>query len=148
MVTPTSSVLSLSSTPNTFTERPPKTPNFCPVRRLYGMSRTANLTLLRPERVASTEIVFAINKKGNKTALRFTHLGLAPAFECHGGCTLSRREDRAQLALTCGLELYAYLVVVGGLTRSGVCGKALVMALKSSDILRAEVMPCESLRPC
>lgn len=34
-----------------------------------------------------TEIVFEIAKKGDKTELRFTHLGLVPAFECYGGCS-------------------------------------------------------------
>lgn len=34
-----------------------------------------------------TEIVFEINQKGSKTELRFTHVGLVPAFECYGGCS-------------------------------------------------------------
>jgi uncharacterized protein YndB with AHSA1/START domain len=34
-----------------------------------------------------TEIVFAINQKDNQTELRFTHVGLVPAFECYGGCS-------------------------------------------------------------
>jgi hypothetical protein len=34
-----------------------------------------------------TEIVFEINQKGPKTELRFTHVGLVPAFECYGGCS-------------------------------------------------------------
>ncbi len=34
-----------------------------------------------------TDIVFEITKKGNKTALRFTHVGLLPAFECYGACS-------------------------------------------------------------
>jgi hypothetical protein len=32
-----------------------------------------------------TEIVFEIDKKGNQTELRFTHVGLVPAFACYGG---------------------------------------------------------------
>jgi YD repeat-containing protein len=34
-----------------------------------------------------TDIVFDITKKGNKTELRFTHVGLAPAIECYGDCS-------------------------------------------------------------
>lgn len=34
-----------------------------------------------------TDIVFEIAKKGDKTELRFTHVGLVPAFECYGGCS-------------------------------------------------------------
>ena len=34
-----------------------------------------------------TKVVFEIAKKGDKTELRFTHVGLVPAFECYGGCS-------------------------------------------------------------
>ena len=34
-----------------------------------------------------TDIVFEIARKGSKTELRFTHVGLVPAFECYGGCS-------------------------------------------------------------
>ncbi len=34
-----------------------------------------------------TDIVFDITKKGDKTELRFTHVGLVPAFECYGACS-------------------------------------------------------------
>jgi len=34
-----------------------------------------------------TEIVFEITKKNDQTELRFTHVGLVPAFECYGGCS-------------------------------------------------------------
>jgi hypothetical protein len=33
-----------------------------------------------------TDIVFEIAKKGDKTELRFTHIGLVPAIECYGKC--------------------------------------------------------------
>jgi hypothetical protein len=33
-----------------------------------------------------TDVVFEIAKKGDKTELRFTHLGLVPAIECYGKC--------------------------------------------------------------
>jgi len=34
-----------------------------------------------------TDVVFEINRKGDKTELRFTHRGLVPAIECYGGCS-------------------------------------------------------------
>jgi hypothetical protein len=34
-----------------------------------------------------TDIVFEIAKKGDKTELRFTHVGLVPAIECYGKCS-------------------------------------------------------------
>ena len=34
-----------------------------------------------------TDIVFDIARKGGKTEVRFTHVGLVPAFECYGGCS-------------------------------------------------------------
>jgi len=34
-----------------------------------------------------TDIIFEIAKKGGKTELRFTHVGLVPAIECYGGCS-------------------------------------------------------------
>ncbi len=34
-----------------------------------------------------TDVVFEITKKGDKTELRFTHVGLIPAFECYGDCS-------------------------------------------------------------
>jgi len=34
-----------------------------------------------------TKIVFEISEKGNKTQMRFTHVGLAPAVECYNDCS-------------------------------------------------------------
>jgi uncharacterized protein YndB with AHSA1/START domain len=34
-----------------------------------------------------TEVVFEIEKKGRKTELRFTHVGLVPTIECYGNCS-------------------------------------------------------------
>ena len=34
-----------------------------------------------------TDIIFEIARKGNKTELRFTHIGLVPAIQCYGDCS-------------------------------------------------------------
>jgi hypothetical protein len=34
-----------------------------------------------------TDTVFEITQKGDKTQVRFTHVGLVPAFECYGDCS-------------------------------------------------------------
>jgi len=34
-----------------------------------------------------TDIVFEIAKKGNKTEIRFTHVGLVPSYECYNNCS-------------------------------------------------------------
>jgi hypothetical protein len=34
-----------------------------------------------------TKIIFEITETDNKTQLRFTHVGLVPAFECYGDCS-------------------------------------------------------------
>jgi uncharacterized protein YndB with AHSA1/START domain len=34
-----------------------------------------------------TQVIFEIARKGDQTELRFTHVGLVPAFQCYGDCS-------------------------------------------------------------
>jgi Activator of Hsp90 ATPase homolog 1-like protein len=36
---------------------------------------------------SGTDIVFDISQKQGKTEVRFTHIGLVPAFQCYGDCS-------------------------------------------------------------
>ncbi len=52
-----------------------------------------------------TDIVFDIAMKGDKTELRFTHVGLAPAVECYGDCSSAWRfyiKDSLRKLITTG----------------------------------------------
>ena len=39
------------------------------------------------EEWTGTDVVFEISRKGGKTELKFTHVGLTPEVECYGGCS-------------------------------------------------------------
>lgn len=61
---------------------------FVPGKKVVWHVTDAELTFARDKTEwIGTDIVFEIAKKGDKTELRFTHLGLVPAFECYGGCS-------------------------------------------------------------
>ncbi len=34
-----------------------------------------------------TKVTFEVSKKGDKTEVRFTHVGLVPEYECYGTCS-------------------------------------------------------------
>ncbi|SRR5258708_28652331 len=49
--------------------------------------RVARLRFRKENEWTGTDIVFDISQKEGKTELRFTHIGLVPAFLCYGDCS-------------------------------------------------------------
>jgi hypothetical protein len=63
-----------------------KITEYVPVKKVMWHVIDAELTFVSSKKEwLGTDIVFEIAKKGDKTELRFTHVGLVPAFECYGG---------------------------------------------------------------
>jgi hypothetical protein len=59
-----------------------------PGRKVAWLVSDSQLNFVKEETEWNgTEVVFEINGKGDRTELRFTHIGLVPAFECYGGCS-------------------------------------------------------------
>lgn len=63
-----------------------------PGRRVVWHVTDSYLSFVKDNREWNgTDIVFDIATKGDKTELRFTHVGLAPAVECYGDCSSAWR---------------------------------------------------------
>jgi uncharacterized protein YndB with AHSA1/START domain len=61
---------------------------FVPGKKVVWSVTDAELTFVKDKTEwIGTDIVFEIAGKDGKTELRFTHVGLVPAFECYGGCS-------------------------------------------------------------
>ena len=61
---------------------------FVPGKKVVWHVTDAELTFAKDKTEwIGTDIVFEIARKGAKTELRFTHVGLVPTFECYGGCS-------------------------------------------------------------
>jgi hypothetical protein len=61
---------------------------FVPGKKVVWHVTDAELTFVKDKSEwIGTNIVFDIARKDEKTELRFTHVGLVPAFECYGGCS-------------------------------------------------------------
>jgi hypothetical protein len=61
---------------------------FVPGKKIVWHVTDAELTFVENKTEwIGTDIVFEIARNGGKTELRFTHVGLVPAFECYGGCS-------------------------------------------------------------
>lgn len=65
-----------------------KVTEFVPGNKIVWHVTDAELTFVKDKTEwIGTDIVFEIAKKDGETELRFTHVGLVPAFECYGGCS-------------------------------------------------------------
>ena len=59
-----------------------------PGRRVVWHVADASLEFVRDKTEWNgTDIVFEIARKGDKTEVRFTHVGLVPRFQCYGDCS-------------------------------------------------------------
>jgi hypothetical protein len=59
-----------------------------PGKRIVWHVTDAELTFVKDKTEwIGTDILFEITRKDAKTELRFTHVGLIPAFECYDGCS-------------------------------------------------------------
>jgi hypothetical protein len=65
-----------------------KITEFVPGKKVVWHVSEAQLNFVKDkDEWNGTEIVFEIISKMGKTEVRFTHVGLVPAFECYGGCS-------------------------------------------------------------
>jgi hypothetical protein len=64
-----------------------KITEFIPGKKIVWHVTDAELSFGDKAEWKDTDIVFEIARKGDKTELLFTHIGLVPAFECYGDCS-------------------------------------------------------------
>ena len=65
-----------------------KITEFAPGKKVVWRTVDASINFVKDKTEWNgTDIVFEIARKGDKTELRFTHLGLVPTIECYGGCS-------------------------------------------------------------
>lgn len=65
-----------------------KITEFIPGKKVVWHVTDATLSFVKDKSEwIGTDIVFEIAEKGDKTEVRFTHLGLVPAFECYKDCS-------------------------------------------------------------
>jgi hypothetical protein len=61
---------------------------FVPGKKVVWHTREASINFVKDKAEWNdTDTVFEIAKKGRKTELRFTHIGLIPSIECYGDCS-------------------------------------------------------------
>jgi hypothetical protein len=65
-----------------------KITEFAPGKKVVWRTVDASINFVKDKTEWNgTDIVFDIARKGDKTELRFTHLGLVPTIEYYGGCS-------------------------------------------------------------
>jgi hypothetical protein len=65
-----------------------KIAEFVPDKKIVWNITEAKLDFLKDKNEwKGTSIVFDISKKGDKTSVQFTHVGLQQAFECYDACS-------------------------------------------------------------
>jgi len=65
-----------------------KITEFVPNRKVVWHISDARINFVKDKTEWNgTDVVFEISRKGDKTELRFTHVGLVPAIECYGDCS-------------------------------------------------------------
>jgi Activator of Hsp90 ATPase homolog 1-like protein len=58
-----------------------------PGQRVVWHVLDSRLSFRKENEWSGTDIVFDISQKEGKTEVRFTHIGLVPAFQCYGDCS-------------------------------------------------------------
>ena len=65
-----------------------KVTDLVPGKKIVWHVEDANLNYTQDKAEwKGTDITFEVSKKGNKTEIRFTHLGLVPELECFNACS-------------------------------------------------------------
>jgi hypothetical protein len=64
-----------------------KVKELIPGKKVIWHVLDSRLSFRKENEWTGTDIVFDISQKDGKTEVRFTHIGLVPAFQCYGDCS-------------------------------------------------------------